>query len=217
MHDLFKQKVMRIVVKVVISLFIFSLGHSSFAQDSDVANYKSEILKYRKGKNIKLKFGDKTPLTVDQVRNFEGLKYFPVDYKYYVKAKLVKAPEQKKLVLQTSTDRQPEYIKYGQVHFMLDTFHLVLTVYQTPPDKQPLKEDRTLFVPFKDETSGKESYGGGRYIEFEIPVEGDTVYLDFNKAYNPYCAYNHRYSCVIPPSENWLPVRIEAGEKKFEE
>ena len=66
-------------------------------------------------------------------------------------------------------------------------------------------------------TSGKESYGGGRYVDCEIPEEGDVVLVDFNKAYNPYCAYNPRYSCVIPPEENRLEVRIEAGEKTFEE
>lgn len=203
----------------ILTLFI-PFGGSLFSQetqDSIVNSYKAEIQKYRKGINIKLKYDQKTPLTIDQVKNFKGLNYFPVDYKYYVKAELVKEPEQKRLILQTSTDREPEYVVYGKVHFKIDTFNLTLTVYQTPPEKQIAKEDRTLFVPFKDETSGKESYGGGRYIEFEIPEEGNTVYLDFNKAYNPYCAYNHRYSCVIPPPENWLPVRIEAGEKKFEE
>jgi len=178
---------------------------------------ETEIQKHRKGINIKLKYGDKTPLSVDKLKDFNGLSYFPVDNKYYTKATLVKEPIQEKQLLQTSTDRQPEYIKYGKVHFIIDTFNLTLTVYQNPPEKQIKKEDRTLFVPFKDETSGKECYGGGRYIEFEIPEEGDTVYLDFNKAYNPNCAYNHRFSCVIPPPENWLPVRIEAGEKIFEE
>ena len=211
---------MKTIVRFFIFFLIFNRTYTIEAQnvsDSIINNYNVEIQKYRKGINIKLKYGEKTPLAIDQLKNFKGLNYFPVDYKYLVKAKLVKESVQKTLVLQTSTNRAPEYVKYGKVHFMIDTFHLVLTAYQTPPDKQIAKEDKTLFVPFKDETSGKECYGGGRYIEFEIPKEGDTVYLDFNKAYNPYCAYNHRYSCVIPPPENRLPVRIEAGEKKFEE
>lgn len=208
---------MKIIVRFFIICLAFNINYTVSAQDTVSANYKVEIQKYRKGINIKLVYGERSPLTVDRRKDFKGLDYFPVRYDYLVKAKLVKDPVQEKLILKTSTDREPEYIKYGKVYFKIDTFNLELTVYQTPPDKQITKEDRTLFVPFKDETSGKECYGGGRYIEFEIPEDGDTVYLDFNKAYNPYCAYNHRYSCVIPPPENWLPVRIEAGEKKFEE
>ncbi len=211
---------MKIIVgllTLVMTIIYSQFGYAQLQPGMDANVYRAEIQKHRKGINIKLKYGDKTPLSVDQLKDFNGLSYFPVDYKYHTKATLVKEPTQEKQLLQTSTDRQPEYIKYGKVHFIIDTFNLTLTVYQNPPEKQIKKEDRTLFVPFKDETSGKECYGGGRYIEFEIPEDGNTVFLDFNKAYNPYCAYNHRYSCVIPPPENWLPVRIEAGEKKFEE
>jgi uncharacterized protein (DUF1684 family) len=73
-----------------------------------------------------------------------------------------------------------------------------------------------LFIPFRDATSGTDTYGGGRYIDCEIPADGNLLLIDFNKAYNPYCAYNPRYSCVIPPEENRLDIRIEAGEKTFE-
>ncbi len=208
---------MRTIVGLLFIYVILGSGYTVYAQDTVVADYKTEIEKYRKGINIKLVYDERSPLTIDQKKDFNGLNYFPVKYDYLVKAKLVKEPVQEKLILKTTTDREPEYIKYGKVFFKIDTFNLTLTVYRNPPEKQIAKEDRTLFVPFKDETSGKECYGGGRYIEFELPEEGDSVYLDFNKAYNPYCAYNHRYSCVIPPPENWLPVRIEAGEKKFEE
>ncbi len=211
---------MKIIVRLLtllITIIYTQFGYTQPQPGMNANTYSTEIQKHRKGINIKLKYGDKTPLSVDQLKDFNGLNYFSVDNKYYTKAILVKEPIQEKHLLQTSTDREPEYIKYGKVHFLIDTFNLTLTAYQTPPDKQIKKEDNSLFIPFKDETSGIECYGGGRYIEFDIPEEGDTVYLDFNKAYNPYCAYNHKFSCVIPPPENWLPVRIEAGEKKFEE
>jgi uncharacterized protein (DUF1684 family) len=78
--------------------------------------------------------------------------------------------------------------------------------------KKQKEYKKYLFIPFRDLTSGKESYGGGRYIDTEIPA-GETLILDFNRAYNPYCAYSHRYSCPIPPEENTLKVEIRAGEK----
>ena len=73
-----------------------------------------------------------------------------------------------------------------------------------------------MFLPFSDETNGIESYGGGRYIDLRIP-EGNTLIIDFNSAYNPYCAYNDKYSCPIVPRENYLRTRIEAGVKKFKD
>jgi uncharacterized protein (DUF1684 family) len=119
--------------------------------------------------------------------------------------------------MKTSTDRVPAYERYGEVTFELDGKELKLAVYRNKKMLDLSQDTNMLFIPFRDMTSGSETYGGGRYIDCEIPVAGDIIDLDFNKAYNPYCAYNHKYSCVIPPEENRLPVKIEAGEKVYEE
>jgi uncharacterized protein (DUF1684 family) len=116
--------------------------------------------------------------------------------------------------MKTSTARLPEYIKYGELHFVIAGRKCKLNVYQNVElSKKPGYEDY-LFLPFSDLTCGKESYIGGRYIDMRFP-KYDTVLIDFNTAYNPYCAYNHKYSCPIVPLENDLAIEILAGVKKF--
>jgi uncharacterized protein (DUF1684 family) len=145
------------------------------------------------------------------------LKYFEPDVKYRVGGILKKARKPEVILMKTSTDRVPAYERYGEVTFELDGKELKLAVYRNKKMLDLSQDTNMLFIPFRDMTSGSETYGGGRYIDCEIPVAGDIIDLDFNKAYNPYCAYNHKYSCVIPPEENRLPVKIEAGEKVYEE
>jgi uncharacterized protein (DUF1684 family) len=118
--------------------------------------------------------------------------------------------------MKTTTDRLPEYIKYGEVHFSLDGQNFTLEVYQSPEImKRPGYEDY-LFIPFTDETNGHETYDVGRYIEFRIPKSEDVV-VDFNQSYNPYCSYSPNFSCPIPPAVNQLTIAILAGEKKFKD
>jgi len=164
-----------------------------------------------------LMYDEASPLTLEQRKSFSGLNYFPVDLKYYMEAELIKDDAPEIIIMKTSTDRAPAYVKYGVVNFMIDSINLTLAVYQNKKMLDLSTDTSHLFIPFRDATSGKESYGGGRYIDCEIPIEGSIIILDFNKAYNPYCAYNPKFSCVIPPEENHLPIRIVAGEKKFDE
>jgi uncharacterized protein (DUF1684 family) len=119
--------------------------------------------------------------------------------------------------MKTTTDRLPDYAKYGEVHFMIDSQAFKLEVYQSPDvSKMPGYADY-LFIPFTDLTNGEETYEVGRYIEFRIP-KSDNVILDFNQSYNPYCSYAAgKYSCPIPPEANQLTVAIPAGEKKYKE
>ncbi|WP_026450654.1 DUF1684 domain-containing protein [Aequorivita capsosiphonis] len=155
-----------------------------------------------------------TILTPEDFKDFKNLEFYPIDLKYRVKAKLIRTPDEKPFLMPTSTERLPEYVKYGEAHFTLEGKDIVLNLFKsTQPYDEPGYEDY-LFVPFTDLTSGDGSYGGGRYIDQRIP-EGDTIIIDFNKAYNPYCAYNARYSCPIPPKENDILIRIEAGVKDF--
>lgn len=155
-----------------------------------------------------------TILEPEDFKNFHGLEFYPIDEKFIVKAKLVRTPDEKSFLMPTTTARTPEYVKYGEAHFSLDGKDFVLNLFKSiQPYDEPGYEDY-LFLPFTDLTSGDGSYGGGRYIDQRIP-EGEIIVIDFNKAYNPYCAYSARYSCPIPPKENDLLIRIEAGVKAF--
>jgi uncharacterized protein (DUF1684 family) len=185
--------------------------------EANTSDYNSMIEKYRTGRNIKMLYTEGTPLTPEQQASFKGLKYFEPDVKYRVGGILKKARKLEVILMKTSTDRVPAYERYGEVTFELDGKELKLAVYRNKKMLDLSQDTNMLFIPFRDMTSGSETYGGGRYIDCEIPVAGDIIDLDFNKAYNPYCAYNHKYSCVIPPEENRLPVKIKAGEKVYEE
>lgn len=153
-------------------------------------------------------------LTEEDFENFEGLEFYPLDKKYIVKADFVRTPDEKPFKMETTTNRKPEYVKYGELHFKLDGKSLQLNVYQETSFKDNPKLKDYLFLPFKDNTIGEGTYGGGRYMDLKIP-EKKKIILDFNKAYNPYCAYNAKYSCPIVPEENDLDVEIKAGVKEF--
>lgn len=143
-------------------------------------------------------------LLPEDFENFDGLPFFPLDEKYIVQAKLIRTPNEKPFEMPTTTARRPLYVKFGEAHFTLDGKNLVLNIFQ------PVEAKDYLFIPFTDLTSGVDSYGGGRYLDFKVP-ENDYLIIDFNKAYNPYCAYNPEYSCPIPPEENDLQILVEAG------
>ena len=207
----------RSITLVIFLFFLTPFGISQTKEDSLISEYAEEIGKYRNGKNIKLMYSESTPLLPEQIKDFKGLKYFEPDLKYKVEGRLVKDDKQEIVLMKTSTDREPAYVRYGVVYFKIDTFNLKLAVFQNKKMLDLSQDTNLLFVPFRDGTNGKETYGGGRYFDCEIPLTGNSILIDFNKAYNPYCAYNPRFSCVIPPEENRLKIKIEAGEKMFEE
>ena len=202
---------------IFVSLVFYMMPSFGQISEDSIKIYNDTISDFRKGKNIKLMYMEGTPLTPEQHKNFKGLKYYPIDIKFQIVGKLVKSENAETVVMRTSTERAPEYIDYGVITFEFDGTAYSLKAYRSKKYMEVNPDDNTLFVPFRDETSGKETYGGGRYIDCSMPETGDQVILDFNKAYNPYCAYNSRYSCVIPPEENRLPFAIKAGEKIFEE
>lgn len=153
-------------------------------------------------------------LLKEDFETFKGLEFFPLDEKYIVEAKFVRTPDEIPFEMPTTTERAPVYVKYAELHFSIDNEDLKLSVYRdTTFTNKPGMEDY-LFVPFNDLTNGIETYGGGRYLDFRIP-EGDTITIDFNRTYNPYCVYNPKYSCPIPPVENDLDVEIRAGVLDF--
>lgn len=165
-----------------------------------------EIYEYQQSLNENFTNEDTTILDPEEFINFKTLEFYLIDLKFYVEASFIRTPNEKPFLMKTTTDRLPEYVKYGEVHFEIDDKKLKLNVYKsTKPVEDP--EDDYVFLPFTDLTSGDGSYGGGRYIDLDVP-KGDTLIIDFNKSYNPYCAYNKRYSCPIPPKENDLLIRI---------
>ena len=190
-------------------LLIFWIGFS-FAQQEEI----QAVSEFQKEMNEAFADSLESPLTAEDRVLFETLDFYPVNEKFIVEATFVKAKQQKPFKMKTSTDRTPMYKKYGDLHFEIDGKKFVLQVYQNIElSKRPGFKDY-LFLPFSDLTCGKESYIGGRYIDMRIPTS-EKVIINFNKAYNPYCAYNYKYSCPIVPLENDLDIAIEAGVKKF--
>lgn len=181
---------------------------------ANLAKQIKDIEAYQASANKEFSNEETTILTPEDFEHFTALDFYPINLKYRVTANLVRTPNEKPFLMPTTTERLPEYVKYGEAHFSVDDKDLKLELYQsTKHDKEEGYEDY-LFLPFTDLTSGDGSYGGGRFLDARIP-KGDKMVLDFNKAYNPYCAYNSKYSCPIPPKVNDLLVRIEAGVKAF--
>ncbi len=200
---------MKLIFQIAILLFVININ----AQETDVLI--QEIEAYRTLENDKFSNAETTILAADDFSQFEGLAFYPIDLKYRVVATFVRTPNEKPFLMPTTTERLPEYVKYGEAHFEIDNKELKLMLYKSTDSwGDPEKYGNQLFLPFTDLTSGDGSYGGGRFIDLIIP-KGETIIIDFNRAYNPYCAYNSKYSCPIPPRENDLQVRIEAGVMDF--
>jgi uncharacterized protein len=196
---------------VLFALLVFSYC-GLCAQDNVVA--RKEIEDHRRKQQDEFRDKKGSPLLPADRRKFKGLKYYPIDLKYRVAAKFVRTENMPLFKMKTTTERLPDYVKYGEVHFMIDSQAFRLEVYQSPDImKRPGYEDY-LFIPFTDLTNGEETYEVGRYLEFRIPGSEDVV-VDFNQCYNPYCSYSPRFSCPIPPEANQLSIAIPAGEKKF--
>ena len=202
------KSIMKLGYTFVFSAF-FLTGFSQATDEQVIA----EINAQRQEKLVAFK-GQHSPLEKKQRKKLKSLNYYPIDLSYRVQARLIKTETPQLFVMKTTTTRAPEYRKYGELFFTLKGVEYKLEVYQSPESSaMPLHKDR-LFLPFTDKTNGAETYDVGRYIDLRVP-ESDQLTIDFNLAYNPYCSYNHIYSCVIPPAVNDLPIEIKAGEKKF--
>ncbi len=151
-----------------------------------------------------------SPLTPEQRKSFAGLRYFPENPSLRFRVPLTRLSGAEKVRMQTSTAHVATYIKYGTVQFTVAGQPQTLTLYKS-------EDHDALFLPFTDATSDADTYGAGRYLDPTVEPDG-TIVLDFNLAYNPYCAFDPiKWSCPLPPAENRLKVRIEAGELKFQE
>ena len=176
--------------------------------------YDKSFTPFQKEMNEFFKDASISPLKEKDLKNFKGLDFFAFDSSYVVNAALTRTPEEKSFKMKTTTDMLPEYIKYGIVKFDLFGKSYSLNIYKNLEDINKEGYREYLFLPFLDDTNGFESYGGGRYIDLDIP-EGNNLVIDFNSAYNPYCVYDEKYSCPIVPRDNYLSIKINVGVKAF--
>ena len=190
-----------------LALFIF-VGCQSQKQP---IKSKSE---FQKQQNSFFKDASKSPLKPKDLKAFEGLDFFPIDSTFVVEAQLKRTPNTPFFDMKTTTKRVTKERVFGVLSFTINNKSYKLNVYQSAPNPDSDAESDYLFLPFLDATNGTETYGGGRYIDLTIP-EGNQITVDFNKSYNPYCAYNEKYSCPIVPIENYLSLKMNAGVKRF--
>ena len=174
----------------------------------------NDILKFQEELNNDFRDPESSPLPDRFRKNFVGLDFFAPDTSYRLSAKFFRVPEAISFMMPTTTGMESEEVVYGIVYFSLNGKEHQLEVYQSKELLDDLEYTDYLFLPFIDTTNGGETYTGGRYIDLNIP-KGDTIIIDFNKAYNPYCAYNKKFSCPIVPKVNTLNTKILAGVKAF--
>lgn len=189
-----------------------------FACAKKEATHEDEIKLFQYDLNVEFADAARSPLTAKDLKTFKALEFFDIDENYNIEADFEPTPNTPVFEMPTTTDRLPLYRKYGIARFTLNGKKMALSIYQNQQLMTDFNYKDYLFLPFNDATNGTTTYGGGRFIDLEIPSEGSKkIRIDFNKAYNPYCAYNHTFSCPIPPSENNLPVAIPVGVKAFKQ
>ncbi|MFW6183402.1 MAG: DUF1684 domain-containing protein [Chloroflexota bacterium] len=174
----------------------------------------SQLSRFRAEVDDFMEFHPQSPLTDEQREAFQGLHYYDEKPEYVQEVAVERFDEDEPPIeMQTSTGDTQHYRRWGRFAFEVDGEEGSLVIYSDP-------HAGDFFLPFKDASNGRETYGAGRYLDSHRPglepLDDDRFEIDFNYAYNPYCAYNEHYSCPLPPAENWLKVPIRAGEKKFE-
>ena len=190
---------------------IFSLVTASVFAQTD--NGQADILKFQKELNEEYKNPKKSPLKGKDLKRFKKHEFFPINLTYRVVATLAATPESTFFQMPTSSEVFKDHRVYGMLTFELQGRTFEIPVYQSKILMAMPQYKEHLFFPFTDKTSGVLTYGAGRYIDLEIPKEGNTLVLDFNKAYNPFCAYSDGYSCPLVPADNNIDLEILAGVK----
>ncbi|GAB7258199.1 DUF1684 domain-containing protein [uncultured Polaribacter sp.] len=175
------------------------------------------VTEYQQKLNANYKDASKSPLKKRDLKKFKGLDFFPVDSTFIVTAKLIRTENAPTFEMATTTDRKPLYKEFGKLNFKLKGKDIQLTIYQSQDDLRDEKYKDYLFLPFTDNTSADQSYGGGRYMDVMLTdiKKDDTLELNFNNTYNPYCAYNDKYSCPLTPRKNHIDLEVTAGIKDF--
>jgi uncharacterized protein (DUF1684 family) len=194
---------------IFLSILFFSCGEK---RNPEETRYINEVEQYRKEKNDYMKNNPDSPFNQDTTIQFEPLNYYDVDTGFVFKSRLFVYPQKDTITVYGTKGEERKAVRYGNIAF----------VYQNQPYKVNVYKGTTsggeeyYSIWFTDKTTGDETYGVGRYIDFDINPDSNYVYtVDFNLAYNPYCAYSAKYSCAIPTKEDHLDLAVTAGEKKF--
>ncbi len=199
-----------IIILVVAAIGLATVLYTVYGSKDQTA-YINDIKKHRDDMEKFMKTSPESPFAEDYSK-FEGLKFFPADLKYKITASLTPIQEKKQILLATNDGKEQRYLEYAYAEFDFSGFRnklLILEVIERGPDMGK------LFLAFGDGTSAETTYGAGRYLDVNKAQGANTITLDFNKAYNPYCAYSDKFSCPLPPAENLLTVPIQAGEKAY--
>lgn len=178
----------------------------------EISEWKERISLDRKGKDQFFKLHPQSPLTFDERQKFKGLDYYSPDPDFMFELELYEHEKKKLMKIEDTQGNERDFLRWGEFRFKIGGKEYKLQAYKSDPDEE------RLFIPFRDETSGKETYGGGRYLDLDnehhYTLQGKWT-LDFNMAYNPWCAYSQDYACPFVPPENWLNVSVRAGEKIY--
>lgn len=186
----------------------------TFSGEQVNEGYLTEIRKFRQEKNKMFLDGEASPLTRQQKRNFDSLSYFPVNPAYRIMANFEEFAVKEMVKIPTSSENERQFVKFGVASFRLGNKQHKLTLLKQASRMGQLTGNGMLFLPFTDLTTGYETYSAGRYLDIEMP-SGNKLEIDFNLAYNPYCAYNSTYECPLPPPENSLDIEMPAGELNY--
>ena len=200
---------MPIIRSFFILFTVLLLKQNTFAQSN--LTYTKQLEDFRKEYIHEFTTDENSPLNQEELKY---LDFFPINERFKVTATFQLNLTQKPFEMLTSAGTTKTFVEYGKLFFELDNHKFVLPVYRNESLSKNLKYKDNLFLPFTDFTNNDSSYGGGRYIDLTTnDIKDDKVVIDFNKAYNPYCAFSDGWNCPIPPKDNHLKVRIDAGEK----
>ncbi len=198
-----------LLILVVVGMIV--IVFQSLQDSQDDSAYIQKILDERQQTDRFMRSSNESPFAANR-ESYNGLNYFPPDPRFRIIANFEPLPKKDLLLIYTNDGKEQQYVRYGyavfELHGVKDSLLILESVGVGPARGK-------LFIPFGDATSAIETYGAGRYLDVNHVRGSQTITLDFNKAYNPYCAYNDTYSCPLPPRENLLEVAIRAGEKNY--
>jgi uncharacterized protein len=192
---------------VILAVFLYTLSGS----EEDETSYTRSVEKHRREVNMFMANDADSPLTEEQKADFKGLRFYPIDMDFKVRARMYVEDNPEKITLSFTNGDEEVYLKYAKAVFRLKGVKQEVTLLKPIAYEDP----NYIFFAFYDETSAIDTYGGGRYINLSLKEKG-YINIDFNKAYSPYCAFNEEYICPIPLKENQINIAVTAGEMNYE-
>lgn len=207
----------KLPIFILVMSMLIALNVKSQNMEQTAESHKLEIEKFRTNKDKKMLDPGLSPLVQDQIEGFKELSYFPINLNYQFEGKVTIDESHKEVSLTTNSGNKINLIMYGVVSFKIDGKSFELTIFQNKNLPEFGENNNQLFIPFTDMTSGKETNDGGRYLAVDMPDAKNVIILDFNKAMNPYSAYNGDSVSVISPEQNSLINLMLTGERKYED